>query len=188
MIPITVRLFKFNKSRDNAEYLQDMIKIGLISDTHGFMDPKILNWFTGVDEIWHAGDIGSMFVLNELEAYKPLRAVYGNIDGHEIRACLLEDQVFVCGGIKVWITHIGGYPGKYHSRIRNQLENIQPGLLICGHSHILKVMFDKTGQFMYMNPGAAGKSGLHQYRTALRFSIIRRKIQDLEVLELSRQA
>ena len=166
--------------------MQDMVKIGIISDTHGFLDRKILDWFSDVDEIWHAGDIGSMAVLEELEAYKPLRAVCGNIDGHKIRASIPEDQIFGCEGIQVWITHIGGYPGKYQYRIRNRLKEIHPGLLVCGHSHILKVMYDKSNQLMFMNPGAAGKSGLHQTRTALRLKILKKRIEDLEVLELAR--
>ena len=162
-----------------------MIRIGIISDTHSYLDRKILDWFSDVHEIWHAGDIGSMAVLEELEAYKQLRAVYGNIDGPEIRARIPEDQIFSCGGIQVWLTHIGGYPGKYHTRVRNRLKDIQPGLLVCGHSHILKVMFDKSRQLMYMNPGAAGKYGLHQIRTALKFNIVKERIEDLQVLELA---
>ena len=164
-----------------------MVKIGLISDTHGFLDRKILDWFSEVDEIWHAGDIGSMAVLEEMEAYKPLRAVYGNIDGHVLRSAVPEDQVFSCGDIRVLITHIGGYPGRYQARIRDKIPEVNPGLLICGHSHILKVMYDKSNQLMFMNPGAAGNSGLHQVRTALKFNIIGEKIENLEVLELTRQ-
>ena len=164
-----------------------MAKIGIISDTHGFLDSRILDWFSGVDEIWHAGDIGTLNVLEQLEAYKPVRAVHGNIDGREIRSILPEDQLFSCAGIRVWITHIAGYPGKYHSRVRNRLKETHPGLLVCGHSHILKVMYDKSNQLMYMNPGAAGKFGSHQLRTALRFRIEKGKINDLEVLELARR-
>jgi putative phosphoesterase len=164
-----------------------MAKIGIISDTHGFLDNRILDWFSEVDEIWHAGDIGTLTVLEELAAYKSLRAVYGNIDGREIRERLPEDQIFNCGGMGIWITHIGGYPGKYHSRIKARLKEIHPGLLVCGHSHILKVMYDKSNQIMYMNPGAAGKSGTHQVRTALKFKIVKEKIMDLEVLELARR-
>ena len=164
-----------------------MVKIGLISDTHGSLDQKIIDWFREVDEIWHAGDIGNMALLEALEACKPLRAVRGNIDGQEIRSAVPEDQVFDCEDIRVWITHIGGYPGKYSSRIWNGIKEIHPGLLICGHSHILKVMYDKSNRLMYMNPGAAGKSGLHQVRTALKFRIAGEKISSLEVLELPRQ-
>lgn len=152
------------------------------------MDHRILEWFSGVDEVWHAGDIGSVKVLETLRRFKPLRAVYGNIDGQDIRASLPHDQVFHCGGIKVWITHIGGYPGKYEKRVREELPVLKPGLLICGHSHILKVMYDKKNGVMHMNPGAAGRSGLHKVRTALRFGIKKGKILNLEVLELSRQA
>lgn len=165
-----------------------MVRIGLISDTHGTLDRKFINWFSEVDEIWHAGDIGNMALLEALEACKPLRAVYGNIDGQDIRSAVPEDQIFNCGDIRVWITHIGGYPGKYQTRIRNKIKEINPGLLVCGHSHILKVMYDKPNGLMYMNPGAAGKSGLHQVRTALRFSIAGEKISELEVMELARQS
>ena len=164
-----------------------MVKIGIISDTHGFLDKKILDWFSDMDEIWHAGDIGSMTVLEKLMAHKPLRAVYGNIDDLKIRSGLPEDQFFRCEDIQVWITHIGGVPGKYQSRVRTRLKKIRPGLLVCGHSHILKVMYDKSNHLMYMNPGAAGKSGLHQRRTALRFNIVKDRIEDLEVLELEKR-
>ena len=164
-----------------------MIGIGLISDTHGYLDGRILDWFSSVDEIWHAGDIGSIQVFEELKAFKPLRAVYGNIDGKEIRSATVEDRIFECEGICVWITHIGGYPGRYERRVTNRLQEIRPGLLVCGHSHILKVMHDKKHQLLYLNPGAAGKFGIHKYRTALRFNILNNEITDLEVLELSQE-
>ncbi len=163
-----------------------MRKIGLISDTHGFLDPGILNWFKGVDEVWHAGDIGGISLLETLENFKPVRAVYGNIDGRDIRDRLPDDQIFRCEDIRVWITHIGGYPGKYDGRVRKRLKEIRPGLLVCGHSHILKVMYDHSHRVMYMNPGAAGKAGTHVCRTALRFNVVKDKIEDLEVLELPR--
>jgi len=165
----------------------NMTRIGLLSDTHGSMDPKIRDWFKEVDEIWHAGDIGSMDVLDQLEAFKPLWAVFGNIDDHRIRVRTREDQIFSCESMKVWMTHIGGSPGKYQKRVLKGLEEIKPDILVCGHSHILKVIYDHRASLMYLNPGAAGKSGLHQVRTVLRFSIDGGNIKELEVLELPRR-
>ena len=166
--------------------LQTLKKIGIISDTHGFLDGKILDWFRDIDEIWHAGDMGSIQVLRDLQAFKPLRAVYGNIDGQDIRQEIPEEQWFQCGKLNVWMTHIGGYPGKYRAAVRKTLEQRNPGIFVCGHSHILKVMYDSHHHLMYMNPGAAGRSGLHQVRTALRFSVRADRAEDLEVLELKR--
>ncbi|WP_291857203.1 metallophosphoesterase family protein [Marinilabilia sp.] len=163
-----------------------MIKIGLLSDTHGFLDPRFFELFKGVDEIWHAGDIGNEDVLNDLEIFKPYRAVYGNIDDWNIRNRTTEDQRFQCEGLKVWMTHIGGYPGKYSPRIKQDLFKYLPGLFISGHSHILKVMFDKNLNCLHINPGAAGKSGFHQVRTAVRFAIDKGEIKNLEVIELGK--
>lgn len=164
-----------------------MQKIGLLSDTHGFLDPRFFELFAEVDQIWHAGDMGSDNLLTDLENFKPCRAVYGNIDGWDIRARVPEHQRFMCEDVEVWITHIGGYPGNYDRRIRNEIRMNPPNLFISGHSHILKVMHDKSIDCLHMNPGAAGKSGFHTIRTALRFVIDKEQITDLEVIELEKR-
>lgn len=161
-----------------------MTKIGIISDTHGFLDPKVKKHFVSVDEIWHAGDIGSENVLDELEAFKPTRAVYGNIDGQDIRIRTVEDLVFEIAGAKILMTHIGGYPPKYAWGIREKLKAVKPNLFVCGHSHILKVINDSKLNILHMNPGAAGKSGFHKVKTLLRFDISNGKFSNLEVIEL----
>lgn len=158
--------------------------IGLLSDTHGFFDPRLKEFFTNCNEIWHAGDIGNIETADEIAAFKPLRAVYGNIDGHEIRIVYPEHQRFHYEGMDVWITHIGGYPGNYDQRVRQNIRTNTPELFITGHSHICKVMPDKKLGLLHINPGAAGKSGFHQIRTAVRFIIVEGKIKDLEVIEL----
>ncbi len=163
-----------------------MKKIALLSDTHSYIDDRILDFFKEVDEIWHAGDIGSMEVLNKLKSIKPVRAVYGNIDGIEFRNELPESLNFNCENVKVFITHIGGYPKKYAKGIKAVLQELKPQLFVAGHSHILKVMYDKELELLYINPGAAGKSGFHKIRTALRFVIDKDKIKDLEILELKK--
>lgn len=163
-----------------------MIKIGLLSDTHGFIDDKIINFFAEVDEIWHAGDIGSLKLGEYLEGIKPLRAVHGNIDNHEIRMAYPQIQKFETEEVKVLMTHIGGYPGRYESSIISTLKSFQPRLFIAGHSHILKIMYDKKFGLLHINPGAAGKNGFHQVRTAVRFEIDSREIKNPEVLELKR--
>ncbi len=162
-----------------------MTKIGLISDTHGFLDPKIYDLFNEVDEIWHAGDIGSLEVLEALEQFKPLRAVYGNIDGNELRSRTPLVQQFICEELKVFMIHIGGYPGKYAVGIKKQLKDFSPRLFICGHSHILKIINDSDLNILHINPGAAGKYGFHQVRTAIRFSLDKGNIQDMEVIEFA---
>ncbi len=164
-----------------------MKRIGLISDTHGFLDPRIFELFKDVDEIWHAGDIGSEDVLTDLESFKPCRAVYGNIDDWNIRSRTTEHQRFVLDGLAVWITHIGGYPGRYGPQVKQELHRNPPGLFICGHSHILKVIFDKDLGFLHINPGSAGLSGFHQVRTAIRFSIDAGSVKDLEVIEFEKR-
>ena len=148
------------------------------------MDEAVFRHFDSCDEVWHAGDIGGNGVAEKLEAFKPFRAVYGNIDGREVRGMYPEDLKFTVEGCRVWITHIGGYPGKYDPRIRAQLMQEAPSIFISGHSHILKVMFDKKIRCLHLNPGAAGKSGWHKVRTLLRFSISGERIHDLEVIEL----
>ena len=143
-----------------------------------------MNHFQECDEVWHAGDIGQIIVAERLEAFKPFRAVFGNIDGGPVRRRYPEHLRFECEGLDVWITHIGGYPGKYNQRVRNEIKANPPGLFICGHSHILKVMPDKQLNLLHLNPGACGKEGFHKMRTAMRFEIEKGKIQHLEVIEL----
>ena len=164
-----------------------MIKIGLLSDTHGFFDPRLKEFFRDCSEIWHAGDIGNISTADEIAFCKPLRAVYGNIDGQDVRIAYPEHLRFKCEEVDVWLTHIGGYPGHYDSRVRDKIRTDPPGLFISGHSHILKVMHDKKLNLLYINPGAAGKTGFHQIRTAVRFAIDGSKIKDLEVIELGKR-
>ena len=161
-----------------------MIKIGFISDTHAYWDDKFAEYFSECDEIWHAGDIGSEEVLNRLERIKPVRAVYGNTDNHLIRMRCPEFLRFKIEDVDVLMTHIGGYPGNYSPQARGKIYASPPALFVCGHSHILKVMFDKSLKMLCMNPGAAGVSGFHQVRTLLRFVIDGSTIKDLEVIEL----
>ena len=139
------------------------------------------------DEVWHAGDIGDLRVTDAIKAEKPLRAVYGNIDGNEARLEFPLNNRFMCDGVDVWITHIGGYPGKYSPAVRQELQLNPPKLFICGHSHILKVLFDTKYGLLHMNPGAAGVSGFHQIRTMLRFTIEGEKIDNLEVIEIGKK-
>jgi putative phosphoesterase len=160
------------------------MKIGLLSDTHGWIHPRLFDHFSEVDEIWHAGDIGSIETADVLAEYKPLRAVYGNIDDSKVRKVYKEHLKFKIEGIKVWLTHIGGTPGHYDRRVRPVIYEDPPDLFICGHSHIAKVMFDKKGGFLYINPGAAGYNGFHKYMTAIRFQIDGKKIHSLELIEL----
>ena len=162
-----------------------MTRIGLISDTHSYLDDAVFEHFATCDEVWHAGDFGDIKVANALKAFKPLRGVYGNIDGQDIRTEYPEHLKFNCEKVKVWMTHIGGYPGKYNPKIREELFQEQPDLFICGHSHILKVIYDKKISSLHLNPGAAGKYGWHKVRTLLRFSISEEKILNLEVIELA---
>ena len=163
-----------------------MIKIGLLSDTHGYLHERVLNFFIAVDEIWHAGDIGSVQVCEQLSALKPLRAVFGNIDGWEIRSEYPEALVFTVEEVKVAMRHIAGYPGRYDPSVLKLIRNEKPGLFICGHSHILKVIYDKTNHHLHINPGAAGKYGLHKSITAVRFRIDGKEITDLEDLDIPR--
>lgn len=160
------------------------MKIGLLSDTHSYLDPKIFTHFAEVDEVWHAGDIGDPRVIEELAAFKPVRAVYGNIDEPSLRRLYSEDLCFTLAGLKVFMTHIGGYPGRYNSRVKKQLDELKPQLYICGHSHILKVMPDAKRGLLHVNPGACGKHGFHKMKTIIRFSITDGKVHDMEVIEL----
>ncbi|MGB3591552.1 MAG: metallophosphoesterase family protein [Nonlabens sp.] len=162
------------------------MKILLLSDTHGHIDDFILKYVRLADEVWHAGDIGTMQVTDSIAKLKPLRAVYGNIDSSEIRNVYPLHCRFYCEGMEVWITHIGGYPGRYNPRIREEIYNNPPDLFICGHSHILKVVNDKKIDCLHLNPGAIGKHGFHKKRTMLRFEINAGKISDLEVIEKDR--
>lgn len=164
-----------------------MTRILLLSDTHSFVDDQILKYVRQADEVWHAGDIGDLIVTDTIKKNKPLRAVYGNIDNHEARLEFPLHNRFTCESVDVWITHIGGYPGKYSPAIREEITKNPPKLFICGHSHILKVQFDKKLNLLHMNSGAAGKHGFHQVRTMLRFEIDGEKIQNLEVIELGRK-
>ncbi len=164
-----------------------MTKILLLSDTHSYIDDAILKHVKQADEVWHAGDIGDIAVTDAIKALKPLRAVYGNIDGKEIRAEFPEHNRFKCEDVEVWITHIGGYPPKYNSRVAEKIKENPPRLFVCGHSHILKVMPDKKLNLLHMNPGAVGKHGFHKSRTMLRFTIDGKKIENLEVIEFDKR-
>ena len=157
-----------------------------MSDTHGVCDKKIEKYLTDCDEIWHAGDIGSLEVVNKLHSFAPLRAVYGNIDDLNIRHEFSEFLSFDCEGVSVLMTHIGGFPGKYDTRALKKTFEIKPKLFICGHSHILRVMYDQHHNMLVMNPGAAGLQGFHQVRTLLRFDIEASEIKNLEVIEIPR--
>lgn len=164
-----------------------MKKILLLSDTHSYIDAAILKYVNLADEVWHAGDIGDLRVTDTIKKIKPLRAVFGNIDNHEARLEFPLHNRFMCEGVDVWITHIGGYPDKYNVAIREEIKKNPPKLFICGHSHILKIQFDKKLNLLHMNPGAAGIHGFHQVRTMLRFEIDGDKIQNLEIIEIGKK-
>ncbi|SFU34314.1 hypothetical protein SAMN05216480_101891 [Pustulibacterium marinum] len=161
-----------------------MTRILLLSDTHSFIDDQILKYVKQADEVWHAGDIGNLNVTDSIKKLKPLKGVFGNIDNHEARVEFPENNRFFCEEVDVWITHIGGYPNKYNIKVREEINANPPKLFICGHSHILKVMWDKKLNLLHMNPGACGKHGFHQKRTMLRFVIDKEQIKDLEIIEL----
>lgn len=160
-----------------------MKRIGLISDTHGYFHPKLEKLFTQCDEIWHAGDVGNYEVIEQLEKLKPLKGVYGNIDGQTVRTRFPKNLRFNCEGVDVWITHIGGYPNRYSQEIKAEITNNPPKLFICGHSHILKVMYDEKLKLLHINPGAAGQQGFHKVKTIVRFTLDNNEIKDLEVVE-----
>ncbi len=161
-------------------------RILLLSDTHGHIDDKILAYCAEADEVWHAGDIGSLEVTNQIKKMCPVRAVYGNIDGKDIRSEFPLDQHFTIEGVSVWMTHIGGYPNRYERRIKAAITQKPPKLFISGHSHILKVQYDKKLQLLHMNPGAVGNYGFHKVKTMLRFDIDRTDIKNLEIIEINR--
>ena len=163
-----------------------MLKVGILSDTHGFLNPQLFTFFKDCDELWHAGDWGNIETVNQLTKFKPVKGVYGNIDGTEVRKTFGEASIFQVENLKVCIFHIGGYPGRYAPMTKQLLSLHQPDVLVCGHSHILKVMRDKTKNLMYFNPGAAGNSGFHQHCTAIRLKIDDKRLFDLEVWEHTR--
>ena len=164
------------------------MRIGLISDTHSYLDPKVFDYFKNVDEVWHAGDIGDPSVADELEKFKPLRAVFGNIDDKSIQSRFEEDLWFECGGMSVWMTHIGGAPPNYNPRVKKILKERMPDIFICGHSYILRVKKDPNYKNMlYLNPGAAGNHGFHVIKTLIRFEIITKEIKSMEVIELGKR-
>lgn len=165
-----------------------MKRIGLLSDTHSHFDERCIKYFMECDEIWHAGDIGDISVMDKLRKIAPTRAVYGNIDDHIVRAEYPENLRFVIEGVDVWMTHIGGKPYVYNKNIREEITKNPPQLFICGHSHICKVQMDKKLRTLYMNPGAAGIHGFHKMRTMLRFTLENGNIKDLEVIELGSRA
>ncbi len=161
-----------------------MTKIGLISDTHDYLDEAVFKHFAHCDEIWHAGDFGTAAVTDALKAFKPLRGVYGNIDGYDIRSEYPETLIWQCEEVKILMIHIGGYPPKYNATSKALIKEHHPQIFISGHSHILKIMFDPTMNCLHMNPGAAGKHGWHKLRTLVRFEIDGKDIKHCEVIEL----
>lgn len=164
-----------------------MKKIGLIADTHGWLDDAVFKHFEQCDEIWHAGDFGNYALIEQLRSFKPMRGVYGNIDGHEIRAEYPEVLRFECEQVKVLMIHIGGYPNRYSPLARKHIQEYQPQLFISGHSHILKIMYDEKLQCLHMNPGAAGKHGWHKVRTLIRFTVDGKDMKNCEVIELGKR-
>jgi putative phosphoesterase len=165
-----------------------MTHIGLLSDTHGYLHPRIFEFFSDCDAVWHAGDFGNIKTAETLSSFKPLVGVYGNIDGADLRMIFPEIQRFRVEQAKVIMTHIGGYPGRYEKGIKGMLESDQPDLFVTGHSHILKVMFDKKHNFLFINPGAAGKYGFHQSITMVKFIIDGKNFKDMKVLDIPRNS
>ncbi|PHS05595.1 MAG: YfcE family phosphodiesterase [Kordia sp.] len=164
-----------------------MTKILLLSDTHSFIDDQILKYVKQADEVWHAGDLGNLSVTDVIKKLKPLRAVYGNIDDATARLEFPLNNRFLCEQVDVWITHIGGYPGKYNINIREEIKRNPPKIFIAGHSHILKVQYDKKLQLLHLNPGACGKHGFHKVRTMIRFEIDGSDIKNMEIIELEQR-
>ncbi|NLA25059.1 MAG: metallophosphoesterase family protein [Bacteroidales bacterium] len=164
-----------------------MKRIGILSDTHGEFDDKLYDFFKDVDEIWHAGDIGTIEIADKLAEFKPLRAVYGNCDGMDIRSEYPKFLRFKIEELDVFLIHIGGYPGRYDFSVREYLQNNPPDLFVCGHSHILKVINDKKLNLLHINPGATGNRGIHKVKTLIRFKIEGKRMFDLEILEIPRK-
>lgn len=164
-----------------------MTTIGILSDTHGFVEPRLFDFFASCDRLFHAGDIGGMETADTLSAFKPMIAVYGNIDGSDVRAAYPEIQRINCEDVDILMTHIGGYLGRYDRNIYPILKNHPPNLFIAGHSHILKIMYDKTLQFLHINPGAMGNSGIHRVKTAIRLVVEGDQMKNLEILEIPRR-
>lgn len=162
------------------------MKIGILSDTHSSLDPRFYDFLKDCDEVWHAGDVGDAKIVDDLESFKPLVAVYGNIDDAKMRLRYPLNAIFERGGMKVLITHIAGYPGKYNARVKALIEKEKPHMVVVGHSHILKVIYDKELQHLHINPGAAGLHGWHKVRTAIRFEIKNGQPTNLEIFELAR--
>ena len=163
-----------------------MKKISLLSDTHSVLDERFIPHLKDSDEIWHAGDIGSLVIYDKLNEISKVKAVYGNIDNHQIRITLASEVFFKCEGLNIYMTHIGGYPGKYSKAVKEKIEKTKPDIFICGHSHILKVMNDKINNLLFINPGAAGNHGIHQVKTIVQFIINEKKISNLKIIELKR--
>lgn len=180
-------MITFDKDEDVKLFLLFMKKILLLSDTHSYIDEQILKFARQADEVWHAGDIGDLKVTDTLKKIKPLRAVYGNIDDKDARAEFPLDLKFTIENITIWMTHIGGYPNKYNLRIREEIKQNPPKIFISGHSHILKVQYDKKLELLHLNPGAAGKHGFHKIRTMLRFEVDKSDIKNLEIIELAKR-
>ncbi|ACT93598.1 metallophosphoesterase family protein [Dyadobacter fermentans] len=165
-----------------------MKSIGVLSDTHGYLDERIFDHFANCDEIWHAGDIGSVEIIGQLQAFKPTRIVYGNIDTPQVRALTHENLHFEVEGFRVWITHIGGAPPRYNPQVMPVLKSNTPDIFVCGHSHILRVIRDKAlNNMLYINPGAAGREGFHKFRTLLRFNLHEGLISQMEAIELGKR-
>ena len=164
-----------------------MQRIALLSDTHNYLDPKIFKYLESCHQIWHAGDIGTISITDELSKIKPVIAVYGNIDGQDVRKIYPKNQRFMCEEVDVFMTHIGGYPNHYSPDSLTEINKKAPKLFISGHSHILKVMFDQKYKLLHINPGAAGIHGFHKVKTLVRFTIDADKIKDLEVIELGQK-
>ncbi len=164
------------------------MRIGILSDTHGYLDKQIINHLQDCDEIWHAGDMGTMAVVDQLSALGNTKMVYGNIDGHEIRNICPEYQYFNASGLPVYMIHIGGYPGRYRPQVKQFIAKNRPGLFISGHSHILKIIPDNKYGLLHINPGAAGRIGFHKIRTLIKLQIVHGKINDLKVIELGKRS
>ena len=165
-----------------------MTRIGVLSDTHSFLDPTLQKHFEACDEIWHAGDFGDVSVIDDMADWgKEMRLVYGNIDDHLVRRIAPKDLLFEVEGISVLMTHIAGYPGRYNKRVKALIAEHRPGIVVCGHSHILKVIYDKQFEHLHINPGAAGRHGFHKVRTAIRFTVKGRDISDMQVIELGQR-